>query len=155
MSAPITSALSPGFLVLLAVALAVAGCGDRGESGDAADGGSPVGRWKYAPEILAAELEKVHADEGPAVVAQQKALAHDSGLEIEIRADGIYRLAVLSLGTEQRVAGHWKQDGTRLLFTPRKIDGETVMSAPIEEARFKDGRIEIDFDRKTFTLVRM
>jgi hypothetical protein len=34
------------------------------------------------------------------------------------------------------------------------VDGETVESAAVEEARLRDGRIEIDFDRKTFTLVR-
>jgi hypothetical protein len=144
----------PRLLALLAVGLALGACG-RGGDTEAGDGGSPVGHWEYAPELLAAALEERHADEGPAVVAQQKDLAHESRLEIEIWADGAYRMAVDSVGTKQQTTGHWKQDGTRLLFTQRKVDGETVAGASVEKARFTGGRIEIDFDGKVFTLLRV
>lgn len=141
-------------LALLGLAPTLAACGDRGGGASGTDVASPVGRWRYAPELLAADLETRHADEGPAVVARERELAHEGQLELEIRADGIYRLQSLWFDVEQRVAGHWRQEGKRLLFTPRKVDGESVESAPVEEARLEDGRIEIDFDRKTFTLVR-
>ena len=141
------------FLALGTVALALSACGAR-ESGGSGDAGSPVGHWRYAPEVLAAALEEQYAADGPAAVAQQKAMAHEGRLEIEIRADGVYRLRSLWLDKEHMSAGNWRQDGSRLFLTPRRVDGETVEGAAVEEARLRDGRIEFEFDRKTFTLLR-
>ena len=142
-----------GLLALGALALSLTACEAR-EGAGTGDPGTPVGHWRYAPEILAAALEEQHAEDGPAVVAQQKAMAQEGRLEIEIRADGVYRLKSLWLDKEQLIAGNWRQDGARLFFTPRRIDGVTVEGAAVEEARLKDGRIEFEFDRKTFTLLR-
>jgi hypothetical protein len=139
------------FLAL--VTLVLAACSGP-EGADAGDAGTPVGRWRYAPEILAAQLEKQYEKEGPEVVKQQKAMAEEGRLEMEIRADGVYRLKSLWLDKEQTIAGNWRQEGSRLFFTPRRVDGQTVEGVAVEEARLKDGRIEFEFDRKTFTLLR-
>ena len=142
-----------GLLAFVALALSLAAC-DAREGGGAGDTGTPVGRWRYAPELLAAALEEQHAEDGPAVVAQQKAMAQEGRLEIEIRADGVYRLRSLWLEREQLIAGNWRQDGNRLYFTPRRVDGVAVEGAAVEKAQLKDGRIEFTFDGKTFTLLR-
>jgi hypothetical protein len=113
-----------------------------------------VGHWKLDREALLAALAKAHAEAGPDVVAREQDNARQTNIEMELAANGLYRMATLSLGFEERRAGTWKQEGTRLLFTALKVDGKAVDDAEVEEARFQDGRIEIDFDRKVFPLAR-
>ena len=143
-------------LVGVALASGLCGCGRDGEGGGGAGGASPspAGRWRFDRDALLAALAKDHAAEGPERVAQEQQHARDTNLELELRADGFYRMATLALGFEQRTAGTWRLDGRRLLFTAQRVDGKEVDPPRVEEARFVDDRIEIDFDHKTFVLVR-
>lgn len=143
-------------LPLAALLVAVAGCGRDGadDAAQAGAGKSPVGRWKFDREALLAALAKAHADEGPARVAEEQQHAREINLDLELREGGFYRMATLALGVEQRMAGTWRLEGTRLLLTHQRVDGKEVEAVKVEEARFVNGRIEIDFDHKTFVLVR-
>jgi hypothetical protein len=147
--------MSKAAAAVLAFALLAAGCG-RGDGDPAGNGAgqSPAGRWKFDREALLAALAKDHADEGPERVAEEQQRARETNLELELRGDGLYRMQTLSLGFEQRMAGTWRLEGTRLLLTPQRVDGKEVEPTRVDEARFVHGRIEIDFDHKTFVLVR-
>lgn len=143
------------FLPLAALLVALGGCGRGGD--DSAEGSaasSPVGRWRFDREALLAALATAHAGSGPARVAQEQQHARDTNLDLELRADGLYRMATLSLGFEQRMAGTWRLEGTQLFLTPQRVDGKEVEVAKVGEARFVKGRIEIDFEHMTFVLVR-
>jgi len=143
-------------LLVVGVLLGAPGCGGpETDAADAAAAASPVGRWKFDREALLAALAKAHEADGPARVAQEQERARETNLELEILPNGFYRMRTLSLDLEQRSAGSWRLEGSQLLLTAQRVDGRQVETPREEEARFVEGRIEIDFDKKTFVLIRL
>lgn len=145
-----------GAALLAILALGWAACGRAGSGTPEEDlaAQSPVGRWRLDREALLEGLARQYAAEGGEAVAREQAQAREVNLELELAANGMYRVASLALGIEQRTVGVWKQVGSQLLFTPRQVDGTAVENAAVQEARFARGRIEIDLDRKVFPLAR-
>lgn len=140
---------------VLLLALALAGCGERGRPGAAGPSADdPVGRWRLDREALLRDLAALHKEDGPAVVAREQDLGRGVSMDLEIRGDGVYAYRTVALGEQEFCLGTWKRDQQRLLFTPVKRNDTKVEGAEPEEATLEQGRIVVRFAGKTFTLVR-
>ncbi len=149
-----------GLLLALGVgALLVLRRGPEASPGPAAATDDPVGLWRLDQAALLEDLRRAHESEGPDVVAREQELARGVSLDLEMRGDGVYAYRTVALGEQELCLGHWRREGTRLLFSPRRrgdaLPAEGgVKEGEVEEAAFEEGRIHIRFAGKTFTLTR-
>jgi hypothetical protein len=139
-------------LCLAILAVSLAGCGG--------DSGGVVGSYSMdAGDFLAKMEEMMLKQMGPMLdqmppeqVAEMKKQmlegAKDAKVELEVKADGTFKVTAVMQGDTDVTTGTWKQEGDVITFVETGEDGKPKEGGETIKATLKDGNLMLKPDEQ-------
>ena len=140
-------------LTLAIVAVSLAGCGD-----DA--GGDVVGTYSMdagdflvkMEEMMLEQMGPMLAQMPPEEVAKMKeqmlAGTKDAKVDLEVKADGTFKVTANMQGDPDITTGTWTQDGDIITFVETTKNGKPMEDGEIIKATLKDGDLMLKPDEE-------
>ena len=144
-------------LTLAVLAVSLAGCGDNGGAGS---GGGIVGTYSMdaadflgkMEEMMLKQmgpmLEQMPAEEVAKMKEQMLSGVKEAKVDLEVKADGTFKVSALMQGDTDVTTGTWTQEGDVVSFVETAENGEPKPDGQTIKATLKDGDLILKPDQE-------